>query len=395
MRPDERGSAVIAAVGLLSAMTLLATMSLMSGGADLVIATRLAKERSAFYAAESALASAMEELASGRLTIPEASLHDPWPPPEIELRRWQDGDWACSRRICLIPDVVDADSDPDTRVVLFDRSFGHALSPLQRGGSPVLQVLVAAESGESRQAIVAEIAPVTCAPAITAAWTAAGPLDLAGDILVVGEDTLPAVSGRSPTRLSGGAGIEGGELTDPQLVLAADLLQMLNAGGTLERLDELPEPPAADRLEGLFWSRGDYSGPLEGRGIFIAHNPAFDPVKHDASRMAIERGVLVEGYDPAYSFLDPSRQPARLEITAGGAYRGVVITDTIGGATARFTLTGALVTLTRSPLAVTAMPPLRIVASRDAVKFSGRGALRHQIGFRPVAVTSGRPDRCP
>lgn len=385
----------MAALGLLSVLTLLAAMSLMAGGADLAISARLARERSAFYAAESALATTIEELVSGGGPIPEASFHAPWPAPDIAVRRWPDGEWACSRRICLIPDAGDADGDPGTTVVLFDRSFGHAASPLLQGGSPVLQVLVTAQSGESRQTIVAEVAPVTCAPAVNAAWTAAGPLELSGDIRVAGAAALPALSGGSPVRLFDGAVVDGATAPDPQPPPPAEVLRILNPGGTLPRLEDLPEPPPGGRPEGLLWSRGDYSGSLDGRGILIVHNPDFDPAKHEASRMAIEEGVLAEDYDPVYSHLDPSRQPARLEIVSGGAFSGVIIADRVGGATARFTLAGALVTLTRSPQTLTASSPLRIIGSRDAIRRSGRGALRHQVGFRPVAATTERLDECP
>ncbi len=324
-----------------------------------------------------------------------ASLHEPWPAPGIAVRRWQDGEWACSRRICLIPDLGDADGDPATTVVLFDRSFGHTASPLPRGGSPVLQVLVTAQGGASRQTIVAEVAPVTCAPVIAAAWATGGSLDLSGDIRVEGAAALPALIAGGPVRLLDGAVIDGELAPVPSPPLSADLLRILNPGGTLTRLEDLPEPPRGGNPEGLFWSRGDYSGPLAGTGILIVHNPSFDPVKHEASRIAIEQGVLVEDYDPAYSHLDPSRQPARLDIINGGSFGGVIIADVVGGATDPFTLTGALVTLTRSPLTVTASSPLRIVGSRAAIERSGRGALRHRVGFRPITAASERLDECP
>ena len=393
-RRGERGSALLAAVGMLGVMSLLAAMSLMAGGADLVISTRLARERSAFYAAESALETTMEEIASGG-PVPEASLHAPWPAPAVAVRHWQDGEWACSRRICLIPDIGDVDGDPATTAVLFDRSFGHASSPLSRGGYPVVQVLVAVRGNESRQAVVAEIAAVTCAPIVTAAWTAAGPLDLAGDIGVLGASDIAAVAGSSLVRLREGAVIEGGQLLDPQVVPYTGVLPIMNAGGTLSQLEELPEPRPGGTLDGQFWSRGDYTGPLAGTGILVVHNPSFDPVKHEASRIAIEVGIPGEGYDPAYSHLDPARRPARLEFPSGGAFAGVIIADVVGNATAPFTLTGALFTLTRSPLTVAASLPLRIIGSRTAIERSGRGALRHLIGFRPLATAAAWPDQCP
>lgn len=393
MRRDERGSALLAALGVLSALTLLAAMSLLAGGADLVLSQRLVRERSAFYAAESALETTLEKLASGDDPIPVSSFLAPWPAPGIAVRRWRDGEWSCARRICLIPDVGDADADPDTRVVLFDRGFGHAASPLLRGGFPLLQVLVTAQCGESRQSIVAEVAPVTCAPVVGAAWAAAGPLDLTGDIRVEGAAALPALCGGNPVRLFAGAVIDGAAAPLPPQ--PTDVLRMLNPGGTLPRLEDLPGPPAGGNPDGLFWSRGDYSGPLEGRGILIVHNPAFDPAKHEASRIALEEGVLADDYDPGYSHLDPSRQPARLEVVSGGSFSGVIIADLIGSATDRFTLTGALVTLTRAPLALTTSAPLRIIGSRTAIERSGRGALRHRVGFRPVTVAAERLDACP
>jgi hypothetical protein len=391
----ERGSALVAALGVLSVMTILATMSLMAGGADLAISARLARERSVFYAAESALETTLVELATGGVPIPETSLHAPWPAPGIAARLWQDGPWECSRRICLIPDVGDADGDPATTAVLFDRSFGHAASPLQSGGFPLFQLLVTAEGGGSRQTIVAEVAPVTCAPVVAAAWTAAGSLDLAGDIRVAGTATLPAVAGRSPARLSGGAVVAGDTVVDPLMPLPTDVLQILNPGRTLLRLEDLPEPPTGGSIIGLFWSRGDYSGPLDGEGVLVVHNPAFDPVKHEASRMAIEEGVLVEGRDPGYSHLDPSRQPARLGVVVGGSFSGVIIADAVGDATTAFTLVGALITLTRSPLAIAASSPLRISGSLAATGRAGRGAVSHLTGFRPVATVPGRMNRCP
>lgn len=390
---DQRGSALVAALGVLSALTLLAAMSLLAGGADLAISTRLARERAAFYAAESALETAIEELVSGEGLLPEASLLAPWPAPGIAVRRWQDGVWACARRICLIPDRGNADGDPATTVVLFDRSFGHVASPLPRGGSPVLQVLVSAQSGESRQAIVAEVAPVTCAPVVAAAWMAAGPLELSGDIRVAGAADLPAISGSAAVRLFDGAIVDGGFAPGP--APPVEVIRILNPGGTLSRLEDLPEPPAGGNPEGLLWSRGDYAGPLDGKGILIVHNPAFDPAKHEASRVALEEGVFVGEYDPGYSHRDPSRQPARLEIVSGGSFNGVIIADLVGGATARLTLTGALVTLTRSVQAVSASSALRIIGSRAAVDGSGRGALRHRVGFRPVTQAAESFEACP
>jgi hypothetical protein len=305
------------------------------------------------------------------------------------VRRWSDGEWSCARFVALLPDARDADGDPATPVVLFDRSFGYADSPRVRGGYPVVQVLVTAAGAASAQAIAAEVAAVTCAPQLEAAWTAAGALALSGDIRVGGSS--PAVIGRGAVLLSDGAAVEGGAASDPGLPLPDDALRILSAGGTLARLEELPAPVPGSEVRGIVWSRGDFTGALTGEGILIVHNPAFDPRKHEASRRAIEEGVIGEDYDPGYSHLDPARQPARLEPAPGGTFRGVIVADTVGSCWSAFMLTGGLVTLSRSPQSVIGYAPLRIVHSAAEIARAGRGPLRHLTAFRPVPAPVGPP----
>ncbi|HWR98405.1 MAG TPA: hypothetical protein VN317_08275 [Candidatus Methanoperedens sp.] len=381
----DRGSALVPTVAVLCVLTMLAMMGVMAGGADLVLSTRLSRSRAAFYAAESALETALVELSGPGGVVPEATLRPPWPAPEVPARRWRDGAWACERAIALVPDLRDTDGDPATTVVLFDRAFGYPDSPRERGGYPVVQVLVSAAGGGSAQAIAAEVAPVTCAPRLDAAWTAAGPIALAGDIRVGG--AAPAVISRCGVFLSGGATAEGGVALDPALALPDDVLGVLRPGATLARLDDLPEPSPGAEPRGIIWSRGDYSGPLTGAGILVVHNPSFDPIRHEASRRALEEGVFVEGYDPAYSHLDPARQPARLEVMLGGEYRGVIVADTVGVCAAGFTLTGALVTLSRSPQSVSGDASLRVTHDPEAIAHAGRGPLRHLVGFKPLAAS--------
>jgi hypothetical protein len=171
---------------------------------------------------------------------------------------------------------------------------------------------------------------------------------------------------------------------NPALAFPAGVLGILAPGATLKRLEDIAEPSPGAPPRGVLWSRGDYSGPLAGGGILVVHNPAFDPVRHEASRRALEEGVFGEGYDPTYSHLDPSRQPARLEMMLGGEFRGVIVADTLGVCAAGFTLNGALVTLTRSAQTVRGDVPLRIVHDAVAIEAAGRGPLRHLVGFRPL-----------
>jgi hypothetical protein len=378
----ERGSALVPAVSVLSVLTILAMMGVMAGGADLVLATRLSRSRAALYAAESALETTLAELSGTDSGMPAETFLPPWPEPGLPVRHWRDGAWDCERSVALVPDLRDADGDPATTVVLFDRAFGYPDSPRERGGYPVVQVLVSATGPGGAQAIAAELAPLTCSPRLDAAWTAAGPLELAGDVRVGGSS--PAVVSRGGIFLRAGAAAEGGVAMDPALALPDDVLGVLAPGKTLARLAELPEPGPGAEPRGIFWSRGDYAGPLTGEGILVVHNPLFDPTRHEASRRTLEEGVFAEGYAPAYSHLDPARQPARLELTEGGAFRGVIVADTVGVCAAGFTLSGALVTLSRSPQAVRGDAPVRVTHAPEAIALAGRGPLRHLVAFRPL-----------
>ena len=380
---QESGSALLPAVSVLAMLSALSIMALMAGGADLLLATRLSRERAAFYAAEAAIETALLEISRPGGALPEEVFFPPWPAPGIPVRRWRDGDWSCARSVSLVPDVRDSDGDPATPVVLFNRRFGFAESPVEGGGFPVVQVLALADGGQSRQAIAAEVAPVTCAPRVAAAWTVSGPLDLAGDIRVTGSS--PALVARGAVRLAEGTAIGGEIAVDPDLPLPGDLLEILAAGGTLDRIEDLPEPEQGEAVRGVAWSRADYAGPLDGEGILVVHNPAFDPARHEASRRAIEEGVYSENFDPAYSHLDPSRQPARLEILREGRFRGVIIADIVGTFAEHLEIVGGLITLSRSPQSVQGQGALTVTYDADAVQRSGRGPLRHVTAFRPLS----------
>ena len=379
----EGGSALLPAVSVLAMLSILSMMALLAGGADLMLSTRLSRERAVFYASESALEATLVEISRPGGPIPEETFFSPWPVPALPVRRWRDGAWSCARSISLLPDVRDTDHDPATPVVLFNRGFGYAESPLDEGGFPVVQVLSLADGGQSRQAIAAEVAPVTCAPRVAAAWTASGPLDLAGDIHVTGGP--PALVARGLVRLADGTAIGGEIAVDPDLPLPDDVLGILDAGGSLARIEDLPEPEPGETLRGVVWSRRDYAGQLEGEGILVVHNPAFDPVKYEASRRSLAEGISVEGLDPSYSHLDPSRQPARLEILREGTFRGVILTDVVGACVASFELVGGLITLSRSPQTVQGQGSLKVTYAAAAVERSGRGPLRHVTAFRPLS----------
>lgn len=406
----ERGSALVLAISVLSVLTLLTTMCLMTAGADLLLSGRMYKERQSFFQAQSALVAAVYDLehATPPLIPPEV-FFAPWTPITLPRQSLSEGAWAITRRIASLPDTRNADGDAATEVVLYNRRFGYAGSPLAEGGYPVFQLMITAAGGENRQAVVAEVAPVTCAPVIDAAWTAGGALQLEGRVAVSGlghtRDGEPdagtaAVAGViSPGTIHIGSGVvvEGrrdgtaaGAISEPERAVPEDGLQALNAGESLSRLEDLASPPEGGSLGGIVWSRGTYSGPLDGEGILLVHNPDFRPRAYESSRLAVEEGRYTADYDPAYSHLDLAHQPAMLEVIRGGTYRGVIIADAVGACDQELNLIGGLITLSRSPQRVGALALFRVRFSNDAAHRAGRGPLRHWTAFRPLPATVER-----
>ncbi len=404
---------MILALSLLASLSLIGALCLMFAGTDLLIARRMQKETEAFYAAEAVLHTALFEISRLRPPLfPEEIYLPPWPQRSFGSRSGRIGSWNYDWKAALVPDSRDRDSDSQTPVVLFNRRFGYPESPLVQGGYPVIQILSAVEHGENRRALAAEVAPVTCDPLVRGAWSAGGELVLEGQLSISGFDhdpdgqregspqyDLPGVVARGPIDIRGGAIVTGrpglsgaAAVSDPAYDSPRTPLQALNAGGTLEDWSAFPPPPpAGEDLDGFVQTAVRYTGPLNGEGILVVHNPRFRPRAYEASRMAVEEGTYTPDYDPGYSHLDPRCQPALLEITWGGTFRGLVIADGIGPVRQEFTLIGALITLGRSPLRPRVEAPLDIRFSRRALEEAGRGPLSHLVGFKslPGAGVSG------
>ena len=174
---------------------------------------------------------------------------------------------------------------------------------------------------------------------------------------------------------------------DPFGSVPPDPLAVLNPGETVGSIDDLPEPRPFEVLSGMTAVSGDYTDPLQGEGVIVIHNPRFQPVLYEASRLALEEGIFLPDYDPAYSHLDPSCQPAVLDLSFGGEFRGVVIADSVAFRAEEFLLVGALFTLSRSPISVTGEASHRLFYSRSVVEDSRRGPLSFRLAFKHLAAT--------
>jgi len=405
----EGGTALILALSLLFALSALSLLSFIAAHTDLLVAGHRKKEREMFYAEEAVLHIAAASIdAPVGPAIPPEELAAPTAAYSTGVRNGTFDRWRYSWKASFLPDEGDRDGNAGTSTVLFDRSFGYGGSPFPGGGHPVVRIDVVVEQGTRRGALTAGMAHVAVSPALEAAWTAAGPLILEGSIVVSGlnhdrdgrvvageEDDLPGihagggVSGSAGVAVAGAAGEAAvvGHCDMP----GGDPLEFLNSGDTLERLEELQSLPGEGKpLTGMVFSPVSLSGSLEGQGLLVVHNPGYDPLRHEASRLAMEEGVYLPAYDPAYSHLDPARQPASLEIVRGGDFRGIVVADTLGPVFERTRIIGALVTLTQAPLSLQAYTGMEILYSRDAVAAAGRGPLACCLFFKSLPGTAER-----
>jgi len=406
---DERGSALILALSLLFALSALSLLGFIAAHADLLVAGHRKKEREMFFAEEAVLhiaAAAINAPVDPAITAEDMA--SPSAAFSTGVREGTFDRWKYFWRASFLADEQDRDRDASTEAVLFNRAFGYERSPFSAGGHPVVRIDVAVEQGTRRGALTAGMTPVAVAPLIEAAWTAAGPLLLEGRVVVSGLDhdsegrvlageggDLPGIHAGGAVSLGGGVAVAGAA-GEPVFVghcgmPGGDPLAFLNPGDTLERLEDLPAAPVAGKpVAGMVFSPVSLSGSLEGRGLLVVHNPDYDPVRYEASRLAMEEGLFLPEYDPAYSHLDSSRQPAMLEIVSGGSFRGIVVADTLGPVFEKTRIIGALVTLTRGPLSLRADAALEVLYSRDVVETAGRGPLVCRLFFKSLPGTAER-----
>jgi len=407
--PGEAGTALILALSLLFALSALSLLGFFAAHTDLLVAGHRKKEREMFFAEEAVLHIAADAInAPVGPAVTAEDLASPSATFSTGVREGTFSGWKYFWRASFLSDEQDRDGNAATPVVLFDRAFGYGGSPFPSGGHPVVRIDVAVEQGTRRGALTAGMAHLAVSPALEAAWTAGGPLLLEGPVVVSGldhdregrvlaakEGDLPGIHAGGAVSLGGGVAVAGaaGEtaVVGHCEMPGGDPLAFLNPGDTLERLEDLPLPPAdGDPVAGMVFSPASLSGALEGHGLLVVHNPRYDPLLHEASRLAMEDGVFLPGYDPAYSHLDPARQPARLEIVSGGNFRGIVVADTLGPVFEKTRIIGALVTLTRGPLSLRADAALEVLYSRDAVVRAGRGTLACRLFFKSLPGTAER-----
>lgn len=395
---NEGGGAILIVLVILLSLGLLAALWLAVSAGDIYIAAARRGEVRRYYAAEGAMTDVLARLkADGAGAVSPQDLREADPAFASSVDhgvfagkeyRWQ---------AAFLSDRLDRDGDPTTETVLYNRAFGYDGAPEENGGYPVVGIFLELMDGAGRTSLRADVTPLALSPAIAAAWTGGGELLFDGPVHISGRrrdrdgndaggSAVPAVAAGGAVHLLGGAFVEGEEgrpvVSGEAAVVPGPPGEILGGGDSVAGLEVFPPPPVDGRcLDGIFVTGRDFSGPLCGSGVLVVHNPAFDPVRYEASRLYLEEAVETEEFDPAYSFRDPGLQPARIDLYQGGIFRGLVIADAFPFVYDGTRIIGAVVTLSRSPSAVTAGSLLEVLFSGEAIEEASLGPLGHRLGI--------------
>jgi Tfp pilus assembly protein PilX len=131
-------------------------------------------------------------------------------------------------------------------------------------------------------------------------------------------------------------------------------------------------------LSGLTYITGDYPGPKEGgTGILVIHNPNFDPIKYEASKVFDASGgaTVLPGYDAAYDYTAPENQPARLgNYTSNATFKGLIVADLVYKIAGTPTIIGAMVSLSSIDTQTYGTGAAKVLYSSEALNhFTSRG----------------------
>jgi hypothetical protein len=403
----EDGTAYLVVLAALLPLFLLAATGAFLARTDLLVAAWAKRERMLFYEAEGGMEKVLSQLGTpGKSPLPDEVFDPPWEDPCLPVQEGVAVEEPMLWTIAPLPDSADIDGDPSTPAVLFSRSFGYGGSPHEEGGYPVFEIELAVGSGGALKVLVAEATPLAVKPRVSAAWSLSGPVSLDGPVFVSGLDhgpdgsvapdrsrDLPAFRATGEVTLLAGAGrsdggrgrlSEGDEYNPPQ-----GPLDVLDSGPCLQDVESLPPPVRSGELRGVACTQESYRGSIAGEGILIVHNPRFLPGAYEASRLFHEEGVMTGDYDPRYDHLDPDSQPALLEVE-GGVFLGLVVADAVSVIDRDAGVTGALVTLSRSPRTVRAWADFNVLYSKEVLEGAGRGDPFCLLGFTPVDGPSDR-----
>lgn len=434
---NEKGIALVLALVVLVALTLMGIAALMTSSLDTQIA---ANERTAIqsqYAAEAGLAEAIARLNLGNTDADYAGSPPTgtnWPVTwagndgiQTTYKNWKKGfgtTISSTDSTTFFNYSVSVSFKPwvGNKVAFYNHTCGYNKSTFITGGQPVYYVKSKGKSGDYRSAVVLEITKDAYSYNIKGGFTANGGVDLRGNPTVDGTphtETGAAGGSCSDANLSNPKpAVFANGTTDPPssgTVVGGTATPWQRGGGTARYpWDALGITESAfndlfankqlisysGSRSGELWVGGTgtvtsqsngnkYNGTsqsIDGSGILVVHNPNFLP-DNDTSVNAVGNGICEDGelgypdFDNNTATADCYEQkaPAKLEVSKG-TYKGLIVADQVS-LSGNVTIIGAIISLTTILTDATGAGNPTIKYSCEAVEKYAGGKVKRKLSF--------------
>lgn len=397
---NEKGVALVLALMVLAALTMMGIAAIMTSTLDMQIAGNERTGIQAQYAAEAGIAEAI-----GRLNLPSpnnittpATPAPPWPADwsrntASNYRNWfssfkgeiksTDNKVFFNYSVRVSLKQLPTDS---TKVAFYNQTSGYSKSPYVSGGQPVYYIESTGRSGNYRSAVVLELTKDVYNYNIQGGLSAKGPIKMGGSATIDGRQHPETATAAG--QLGGSCSFNNLTGTQPAVYTSGTLQKVGGATSELPLNSSQTGAPYApnypwdalgltqEQFNSAFTQQTmSYGGALvgqlhisgtgtyqvtniSGNGILVVHNPNYQP----------SLGC------PACGSCSGSCAPALFRTAggaAGGTYKGIIIADQVelrGGVT----VVGAVVSLTTIETTELAFGNPQILYSCEAIeKYAG------------------------
>lgn len=406
---NEKGIALVTALMVLAALTMMGIAAIMTSTLDMQIASNERTGIQAQYAAEAGLAETIARLnlgsgEAGNMGTPTTP--SPWPAnwannPHATYKNWGKGFKgeikSTDNKVLFNYSVavrLKEHKNGGNWVAFYNRTSGFTKSPYITGGSPVYYVESTGSSGNYRSKVVLEVTKDIYDYKVNGGFTANGDITLKGSSLIDGmQHTETGAPGGSCTfsNLTGnkpGISTEGSTVTNvgnkstvtpaaqtgvayapqaPWDVLGLSQSQFDSIFTNVQPLSYAGTRSGELYLKGV----GTYNPTsLAGGGILVIHNPAFVPGDCPSGNWT--------STDPANACYT-GKAPAKLDANTG-TFKGLVIADQVW-LRGNVVIIGAVVSLTSVETEATGAGNPEVLYSCEAIEKYAGGKVKRKLSW--------------
>jgi len=424
-------------IALISAMVILAVLSMLGAGAILTSETDLDIARNekiglqATYAAEAGLSMAIAEL--NVATGPDGKIED-----ADGVTEGDDDTWSVNIPTANVGLTADDNTSPffdvavtvaykrdsgacPGQVAFYNQNCGFADSPYVTGGSPVYVLTSVATRDDFSSTLKVELTKQVLDINVEGGLTANGAINTTGNITIDGTAhdqngnaggvcndadlsgnqtgiySDVSVTAGGSTNIAGTPPTQVGTTTAPSTPWGA-------MGVTESQFNDLFNAPVASRaadgtLSGYTWVQGNFGtsgaasgNDIGGSGILVVHNPNFETDKwekwNNDARYKAAGCVGVDAADvawcAAYDADESAYQPARMGNITGGTFKGLVVADWIDSIQGNTKIIGSVVSFTTIEVSAIGAGTAEILFSCEALEAFAGGRTNFKLNWQRV-----------